>query len=60
MPGYTLPRAINTVSKTPAQTVGLADRGEIRPGLRADLIQARMHREHPVIRQVWRQGARVF
>ena len=60
MPGYSLPRAINAVSRTPAQTVGLADRGEIRPGLRADLIQARMHREHPVIRQVWQRGARVF
>jgi alpha-D-ribose 1-methylphosphonate 5-triphosphate diphosphatase len=60
MPGYSLPRAIHTVSKTPAQTVGLADRGEIRPGLRADLIQARMYRNQPVIRQVWRQGTRVF
>jgi alpha-D-ribose 1-methylphosphonate 5-triphosphate diphosphatase len=59
-PGYSLPRAIHTVSKTPAQTVGLADRGEIRPGLRADLIQARMYRNQPVIRQVWRQGTRVF
>jgi alpha-D-ribose 1-methylphosphonate 5-triphosphate diphosphatase len=60
MSGYTLPRAIKAVSKTPAQTVGLADRGEIKPGLRADLIQARVHRNHPVIQQVWRQGVRVF
>jgi alpha-D-ribose 1-methylphosphonate 5-triphosphate diphosphatase len=60
IPGYSLPRAIHTVSRTPAQTVGLVDRGEIRPGLRADLIQARIHREYPVIRQVWRQGTRVF
>jgi alpha-D-ribose 1-methylphosphonate 5-triphosphate diphosphatase len=60
MEGYSLPRAINTVSKIPAQTVGLSDRGEIKPGLRADLIQVRMHHKHPIIRQIWRQGERVF
>ncbi|MDR0716937.1 MAG: alpha-D-ribose 1-methylphosphonate 5-triphosphate diphosphatase [Azoarcus sp.] len=58
--GHTLPAAINTVSRTPARAVGLADRGEIKPGLRADLIQARLHQGHPLIRQVWQQGDRIF
>lgn len=57
---YSLPKAICAVSKTPAQTVGLHDRGEIKAGLRADLIQVRIHHGHPVIQQVWKQGQRVF
>ncbi|MDR1934481.1 MAG: alpha-D-ribose 1-methylphosphonate 5-triphosphate diphosphatase, partial [Candidatus Accumulibacter sp.] len=60
MEGYSLPKAVNAVSQVPAQTVGLSDRGEIKLGLRADLIQVRLHRGHPLIRQVWRQGERVF
>ncbi|EPN80011.1 phosphonate metabolism protein PhnM, partial [Pseudomonas syringae pv. actinidiae ICMP 19097] len=44
----------------PAVAAGLADRGEIRVGLRADLIQARNHAGLPVIDKVWRQGKRVF
>lgn len=57
---YDLPQAIRCVSKTPAAAVGLHDRGEIRPGLRADLVQMHMVNDHPVIRQVWRQGNRIF
>ncbi len=55
-----LPQAINMASRTPAVAAGLADRGEIRIGLRADLIQARNHAGLPVIDKVWRQGKRVF
>ena len=55
-----LPQAMNMVSRTPALAAGLADRGEIRTGLRADLIQARSHGNLPVIDKVWRQGKRVF
>ncbi|MCF5709271.1 alpha-D-ribose 1-methylphosphonate 5-triphosphate diphosphatase [Pseudomonas syringae] len=55
-----LPQAMNRVSRTPALAAGLADRGEIRIGLRADLIQARTHGNLPVIDKVWRQGKRVF
>ncbi|MGY8820477.1 MAG: alpha-D-ribose 1-methylphosphonate 5-triphosphate diphosphatase [Pseudomonadales bacterium] len=57
---YDLPKAIATVSLLPAQAVGLDDRGEIRPGLRADLLQASDRQGQPVVRQVWRQGRRVF
>ena len=58
--GYSLPKAIRAVSKTPAETVGLRDRGEIKAGLRADLIQVRASPGHPIIHQVWKQGRRVF
>lgn len=48
------------VSGAPARAAGLHDRGEIRVGLRADLIHARTHGTLPVIQQVWRQAKRVF
>ncbi|WP_425914286.1 alpha-D-ribose 1-methylphosphonate 5-triphosphate diphosphatase [Pseudomonas sp. GWSMS-1] len=57
---YDLPRAIATVSRLPAHAAGLHDRGEIRVGLRADLLQARLHEGQAVIQQVWRQANRVF
>jgi alpha-D-ribose 1-methylphosphonate 5-triphosphate diphosphatase len=58
------------VSGNPAQAVGLDDRGEIAVGKRADLVQVRPHdlpatarhprgRRVPVVRSVYRQGARV-
>lgn len=58
--GYDLPQAIATVSRSPAQAAGLYDRGEIRVGLRADLIHAQVHDGQAVIQQVWRQANRVF
>lgn len=57
---YDLPRAIATVSQVPAQAAGLDDRGEIRVGLRADLLQMRVHDGQALIQQVWRQAKRVF
>ncbi|MFS2158491.1 alpha-D-ribose 1-methylphosphonate 5-triphosphate diphosphatase [Pseudomonas sp. Pseusp122] len=55
-----LPQAMNMVSRAPARSAGLEDRGEIRVGLRADLLQARTQGTLPVIQQVWRQAKRVF
>jgi alpha-D-ribose 1-methylphosphonate 5-triphosphate diphosphatase len=57
---YDLPAAIATVSRAPTRAAGMDDRGEIRVGLRADLVQARAHGQQPVIQQVWRQARRVF
>ena len=54
-----LPGAIRLVTKNPAQAVGLADRGEIAPGKRADLLRVAMHDGEPVVRAVWREGRRV-
>ena len=54
-----LPRAIQTVTKAPAQAVGFTDRGEIATGKRADLVRVR-NDETPVVRTVWREGQRVL
>lgn len=58
-PGISLPDAIRTVTKTPAQSVGLADRGEIAAGKRADVIRVHVAAMAPAVRSVWRAGARV-
>lgn len=58
------------VASNPARAVGLDDRGTIEAGRRADLVRVRAHdlpahpkrpRGHrvPVVRAVWREGARV-
>jgi alpha-D-ribose 1-methylphosphonate 5-triphosphate diphosphatase len=59
VPEIALPAAIRTVSKTPAEAVGLNDRGEIAVGKRADLIRVRVAGEVPAVRSVWRGGRRV-
>jgi alpha-D-ribose 1-methylphosphonate 5-triphosphate diphosphatase len=59
VPGIDLAAAVRTVTKTPAEAVGLADRGEIAVGKRADLIRVHVARDIPVVRSVWRQGHRV-
>ncbi len=57
--GHDLPAAIRLVSRNPARSVGLADRGEITPGLRADLVRVADIGGHPVVRAVWVAGQRV-
>jgi alpha-D-ribose 1-methylphosphonate 5-triphosphate diphosphatase len=54
-----LAAAIRAVTRTPAQAVGLEDRGEIAAGKRADLIRVRLVGELPVVRTVWHFGNRV-
>jgi alpha-D-ribose 1-methylphosphonate 5-triphosphate diphosphatase len=54
-----LPRAIAMITATPASMAGLADRGTLAPGLRADLVRVRMHEGLPVVREAWRAGLRV-
>ncbi|HEX8593796.1 MAG TPA: amidohydrolase family protein, partial [Pseudomonas sp.] len=55
-----LPQAVSMVSRAPAIAAGLDDRGEIRAGLRADLVHVRTQDALPVIQQVWRLGKRVY
>jgi alpha-D-ribose 1-methylphosphonate 5-triphosphate diphosphatase len=55
----TLPQAVAMITDRAARMVGLADRGRIAAGLRADLVQVRPHAGHPIIRRVWRAGERV-
>jgi alpha-D-ribose 1-methylphosphonate 5-triphosphate diphosphatase len=59
VPAIDLAAAVRTVTKTPAEAVGLADRGEIAAGKRADLIRVHVARDIPVVRSVWREGRRV-
>ncbi len=59
VPAIALPAALRTVTKTPAEAVGLRDRGEIAVGKRADLVRIRLTEKMPVIRSVWRTGRRV-
>jgi alpha-D-ribose 1-methylphosphonate 5-triphosphate diphosphatase len=54
-----LPAAVAMITDRPARMVGLADRGRIEPGLRADLVQVRPHEGHAVVRRVWRAGGRI-
>jgi len=50
---------VRAVTKTPAEAVGLNDRGEIAIGKRADLVRVQIARDLPVVRSVWRAGQRV-
>jgi alpha-D-ribose 1-methylphosphonate 5-triphosphate diphosphatase len=59
VPAIDLAAAVRTVTKTPAEAVGLADRGEIAIGKRADLIRVHVACGIPVVRSVWREGSRV-
>ena len=53
-----LPRAIRTVTESPARAAGLRDRGRLEVGLRADILRVRSLDRNPVIRSVWTQGQR--
>ena len=61
VPGIALPEAVATVTRRPAFAVGLADRGALASGLRADLVRVRWAREGETawVRQVWRGGVRI-
>jgi alpha-D-ribose 1-methylphosphonate 5-triphosphate diphosphatase len=54
-----LPKAVRTVTKTPAEAVGFTDRGEVVVGKRADLIRVHVAHDVPAVRAVWREGRRV-
>ena len=54
-----LPQALALVTRRPAETVSLSDRGEIAPGKRGDLLRVRWRGGVPVVRGVWREGRRV-
>jgi alpha-D-ribose 1-methylphosphonate 5-triphosphate diphosphatase len=57
--GWSLPRAMATVSAEPARTVGLHDRGAIETGLRADFVRVTMLDTLPVPRATYRNGIRI-
>jgi alpha-D-ribose 1-methylphosphonate 5-triphosphate diphosphatase len=57
--GYSLPMAVATVSRNPALMVGLVDRGEIAPELRADFIRVRVVNDIPIVLGAWKAGRRI-
>ncbi len=54
-----LARGIATVTAAPAAAAGLADRGRIEPGARADVIRVARAGGTAVVRGSWVQGGRV-
>ena len=57
--GLPVPQAVALVTSGPARLAGLADRGRLAVGLRADLLRARRHDGLTAPLAVWRQGRRV-
>jgi alpha-D-ribose 1-methylphosphonate 5-triphosphate diphosphatase len=58
--GIRLPKAVSMVTRNMADMLGLKDRGRIREGLRADLMQFRLIGSTPIIRTLWCNGLRAF
>jgi alpha-D-ribose 1-methylphosphonate 5-triphosphate diphosphatase len=58
--GWSLPRAVETVTATPARALGFMDRGSLVVGKRADVIRVRRLRSHPVVVSAWVAGERRF
>jgi alpha-D-ribose 1-methylphosphonate 5-triphosphate diphosphatase len=53
---FSLPEAVARISANPAQAVGLADRGAIACGLRADLVRVREIEGVPAVLRTWAVG----
>ena len=54
-----LPRAIATVTRTPAMAAQLLDRGSLQTGLRGDVLRVKNNQGTPVLRGAWAKGARI-
>lgn len=54
-----IPRAIGTVTRAPARAAGLTDRGQLAPGLRADLIRFAEIDGFPLLKRAWSAGVQV-
>lgn len=57
--GFSLPEAMQVVSRGPAEAAGLHDRGRIEAGLRGDLVRVRELDSHPLVRAAFVAGERV-
>jgi alpha-D-ribose 1-methylphosphonate 5-triphosphate diphosphatase len=59
--GWTLPKAVRTVTRNPARAIALQDRGEVALGQRADVLRVRMNRAGmPMVLETWCAGKRAF
>jgi alpha-D-ribose 1-methylphosphonate 5-triphosphate diphosphatase len=56
----TIAEAIRTVTLTPAEIVGLQDRGSIETGKCADLVRVTVVDDVPIVRSVWRAGKQIL
>ncbi|MEM1076482.1 MAG: alpha-D-ribose 1-methylphosphonate 5-triphosphate diphosphatase [Pseudomonadota bacterium] len=54
-----LPRAIATVTRNPARSAHLSDRGVLQRGMRGDVLRVRQFSDTPLLRGVWSQGRQV-
>lgn len=57
--GWSLPKAVCAVTRTPARLVQLQDRGEVSAGKRADFVRVRELQGVPVPMMTWREGMRI-
>jgi alpha-D-ribose 1-methylphosphonate 5-triphosphate diphosphatase len=57
--GFDLPKAAATAARNPARAAGIADRGELAAGQRADFLRVRVAGGTPHVREVWREGKRI-
>jgi alpha-D-ribose 1-methylphosphonate 5-triphosphate diphosphatase len=55
-----LHESIRLVSQTPAEAIGLHDRGRLEPGRNADLVLYEHNAEHPRVRATFRRGVPIF
>ena len=61
MENWSLPKAVRTVTRNPARAIGMADRGEIAVGQRADMVRVRMNRVGmPTVLETWLLGNRAY
>lgn len=58
--GLSLPQAMGMVTWRIADVLGLRDRGHLKPGLRADIVRFRFHRDTPVVGGLWSAGRAVM
>lgn len=57
--GWSISKAVDTVTGVPARACGLSDRGAIRLGARADLVRVRVSQGQVLVKGVWVKGQRV-
>jgi len=59
--GIPLPKAISKVTEVPAKMVGLSDRGVLKKGFRADLLEVELTKDHiPIVHRAISRGKRIL
>lgn len=58
--GWSMHKAMATVSRNPAKALGFSDRGSLKAGMRADVVRMRDVDGLPIVRNVWVNGQRAF